>query len=208
VASLQERKGSFRVIFRYHGKQHFVTIGSVSRDEAESKAAQVDYLLMRLKQGLIEIPAGVSVVDFVLHDGKPPAGQHLLPTEQVVSLVAVRDRYLATHRQSLEARTIEGIELHFKHLIGTLGAGFPIRELKLTDLQGYVDGRAKANGIGGKRLSPATIRKEIISLRTAWNWAAKIGIVVGRFPYDGLRSICTTRSPATIGVSRCRSCSI
>jgi integrase len=187
VASLQERKGSFRVIFRYHGKQHFVTIGSVSRDEAESKAAQVDYLLMRLKQGLIDIPHGVSVVDFVLHDGKPPAGQHLLPTEKVLSLVAFRDRYLATHRQSLEARTIEGIELHFKHLIGALGVGFPIRELKLTDLQGYVDGRAKAKGTGGKRLSPATIRKEIISLRTAWNWAAKIGIVVGRFPYDGLR---------------------
>ncbi len=73
MASLQERRGTYRVIFRFHGKQHFVMIGKVSADEAEAKAAQVDYLLMRLKQGLIALPAGVDIVDFVRHDGSPPA---------------------------------------------------------------------------------------------------------------------------------------
>jgi hypothetical protein len=51
MASLQERTGTFRVIFRFHAKQHFVSIGQVSKEEAEAKAAHVDYLLMRLKQG-------------------------------------------------------------------------------------------------------------------------------------------------------------
>ena len=82
---------------------------------------------------------------------------------------------------------MEGIELHFKHLCQALGDGFPIRELKLSDLQGYVDRRAKAKGTSGKRLSPATIRKEIVSLRTAWNWGVRMGLVAGRFPYEGLR---------------------
>ena len=50
-----------------------------------------------------------------------------------------------------------------------------------------MDRRAKAKGTGGKRLSPATIRKEIVSLRTAWNWGARMGLVAGRFPYEGLR---------------------
>jgi hypothetical protein len=39
----------------------------------------------------------------------------------------------------------------------------------------------------GRRLSAAMIKKEIVSLRTAWNWAAKMGLVSGRFPNDGLR---------------------
>jgi integrase len=190
---LQLRGDSYRVLFRYHGKQHSFPLGAVSEIEAQAKAAQVDYLLLRLKQRLIELPAGVSIVDFVRYDGKPPATTVAEPgvtkgvTKAVSTLSAFRDRYLATHRDSLEERTVDGIELHFKHLCRVLGAQFPIRELKLADLQDYVDRRAKAKGIGGKRLSPATIKKEIITLRTAWNWAAKMGIVAGRFPYDGLR---------------------
>lgn len=72
MASLQERNGSFRFIFRYHGKQHFVTLGKVSPQEADAKAAQVEYLLLRLKQHLIELPPDVGIVEFVRHDGKPP----------------------------------------------------------------------------------------------------------------------------------------
>ena len=34
MASLQERNGSYRFIFRHHGRQHFVPIGKVSREEA------------------------------------------------------------------------------------------------------------------------------------------------------------------------------
>jgi hypothetical protein len=73
MASLQERTGTYRVIFRFHGKQYFVMIGKVSPQEAEAIAAQVDYLLMRLKQGLIELPPDVDIAEFVQHDGKPPA---------------------------------------------------------------------------------------------------------------------------------------
>jgi hypothetical protein len=95
-----------------------------------------------------------------------------------------RSRYLTTHRGSLEDSTVGGIELHFKHLARILGDGFPIRELKLADLQGYVDRRARAKDKGGKPLSPATIRKEIITLRTAWNCGVRMGLVAGRFPYE------------------------
>ncbi len=43
------------------------------RGRGRAKASQVDYLLMRLKQGLIAVPPGVRVVDFIRHDGDPPA---------------------------------------------------------------------------------------------------------------------------------------
>lgn len=188
MASLQERSGSYRFIFRFHGKQHFVTIGKVSPEEAEAKAAQVGYLLLRLKQQLIELPPGVGIVEFLQHDGKPSSGPPGVPAEvRALTLADFRNRYLTTHRDSLEDRTIQGIELHFRHLTAALGEQFPIRDLSLADLQAYVDRRSKAKGMGGKRLSAATIKKEIVTLRTAWNWAEKMGLVTGRFPYHGLR---------------------
>jgi hypothetical protein len=62
MAALQERNGSFRILFRYHGKQHTFTLGEVPRDEAENKARQVDYLLTRLKQRLLLLPKGTDIV--------------------------------------------------------------------------------------------------------------------------------------------------
>ena len=196
MAGVQERNGSYRYSFRYHGKQHFVTLGKVSDQEARTKAAHVDYLLLRLKQRLIQLPPGVGVVEFIQRDGMPPVsddGNGAVATE--LTLSEFRDRYLKTHRESLESRTIDGIELHFKHLIAAFGEHFPIRRLKLVDLQGYVDRRAKAKGISGTRLSAATIRKEIVSLRTAWNWGTRMELVAGRFPNAGLRYPKTAEKP-------------
>jgi integrase len=195
MAALQNRNGSYRVLFEYQRKQRAFTIGRVTEAEARAKAAQVEYLLLRLKQRLIELPSGVGIVEFVRHVGRPPAGAEEIPERSVLTLLAFRDRYLDTHRASLEKRTIEGIDLHFKHLLVVLGEGFPIGELKLADLQGYVDARARKKGMGGKRLSAATIRKEIVSLRTAWNWGVRMGMVSWRFPRDGLRYPKTDEKP-------------
>jgi integrase len=99
----------------------------------------------------------------------------------------LRDRYLKAHSGgSLEPTTVDGIRLHFKHLVATLGEAFPLASLGLAELQRHVDRRSTAKGIGGT-LSPATIRKEIVTLRTAWNWAVQMGMVAGRFPNKGLR---------------------
>ena len=126
---------------------------------------------MRLKQRLIELPPGLDIVAFLHLDGKAPADvQKVQADSRQLTLDNFRDRYLSTHRNYLEDRTIEGIEVHFKHLIGALGERFPIRELKLADLQVYVDSRAKAKGRSGNRSSAASIKKELVILRTAWNW--------------------------------------
>ena len=61
MAGLQERGGSYRIFFRFRGKQMTFPLGKVSKQEAEAKSAQVDYLLLRLKQRLIELPPGVEL---------------------------------------------------------------------------------------------------------------------------------------------------
>lgn len=104
-----------------------------------------------------------------------------------MTLGVLRDSYLSTHASSLEERTLDGIRLHFRHLVACLGERFPIRTLSLSDLQSYVESRAKTRGRRGRPLSSATIKKELVTLRTAWNWGVRMGHVSGRFPSEGLR---------------------
>ncbi len=191
MASLQQKGNGWYCQFLYHGKRHTFTVGPVSQEEAEAKASHVDYLLLRLKQRLAIIPPGVDIVDYVQFDGKTEQ----LPQADKITLDDLKIKYLATHEASLEVSTVKGIKQHFGHLVRQLGAKFPIAELTLADLQSYVDKRAKAKGRNGRKLSPATIFKELVSLRTAWNWAVKMKLVTGKFPSDGLRFPKTTEKP-------------
>lgn len=182
MASLQRRGQVFSCIFCWNGKRHWFKIGAVSEKEAEAKAAQVDYLLMRLKQRLVEVPPGIDLVDFIQHDGKPPA-----PSEDVdapsprrpFTISNLRDRYLETHAGAHEKSSLYTTRIHFKHLVRVLGEAAPIGEMKHADLQRYVEERAAT-------VSPATIRKEIQTLGTAWNWGKRMGFVGKDCPNRGL----------------------
>ena len=189
MASLQQKGNGWYCQFLHRGKRHTFAVGAVSEVEASAKAARVEELLSLVKRGLVAVPPGAGIVEFLKHDGKPPErkDESPPPSPGLMTLGTLRDQYLSTHSSSLEARTIDGIRLHFKHLASHLGERFPIRDLKLPDLQGYVERRAKAPGHRGRALSPATIRKELVTLRTAWNWGVKMGHVAGRFPNGGLR---------------------
>jgi hypothetical protein len=101
MAAIQERNGSYRVLFRHHGKQHTFTLGRVSEAEAKAKADQVDYLLIRLSQGFLTLPADADIVTFVRRDGSIPVAA-LVPRD-APTLGSLRDRYLETHVGSLEA---------------------------------------------------------------------------------------------------------
>ena len=184
MASLQERNGSYRILFCYHGKLHSFTIGKVEPDEAENKSRQVDYLLMRLKQRLIVLPEGTDIVTFIEHDGKPPdIGPTLADApRQAVTLGHLKDRYLTTHANgTVEANSLDTCRLHLGHFCRLFGDGFPLGELSLAKMQDYVNHRAKA------KISPVTIRKEIATLRAAWNWGEPMDLTSGKFPSKGLR---------------------
>ncbi|HZZ79772.1 MAG TPA: site-specific integrase, partial [Gemmataceae bacterium] len=188
MASLQERNGVWNCIFRYQGKRHWYNIGEVEESEAKAVSARVDYLLLRIKQHLIEIPAGCDIATFIEYDGKPPAPEKVQEEkQQSLTLADLRDEYLKVHGNgTLEETTLTGMRQHFKHWIATLGAKFLIGSLTLAKLQDHVDRRARMKGMRGL-LSPGTIKKEIITLRTSWNWGVQFGLLAGKFPNKGLR---------------------
>jgi hypothetical protein len=111
MAAIQLRGESYRVLFRYQGQQHAVTIGEVSKTEANQWAAKIDHILMRLKQNMLELPAGVPITSFVMNDGKRPAN----PLNHA-TFGQLRDKYLATREASLEAGTVNTLRLQLAHI--------------------------------------------------------------------------------------------
>ena len=191
MAALQQRNGSFRILFRHHGKQHAFTLGAVGEDEAEVKRGQVDYLLRRLKQRLISLPDGVDIVTFLAFDGKPPVANSGPLTRQAdTTLLQLKERYLETHGHgSIEANSLATCGLHLGHFCRALGKTFPLNDLSLARLQSYVNRRSQEG------IAPITIRKEIATLRAAWNWGVPMTLTAGPFPSHGLRYPKTDEKP-------------
>jgi hypothetical protein len=71
MASLQERRGSFRVQFLYHGRCHSLNVGKVSPREAEAWVGRVEFILLNIRQRLLDVPTGSDICEFIHDDGKP-----------------------------------------------------------------------------------------------------------------------------------------
>jgi integrase len=181
VASLQNRNGSWRVIFRFRGLQHFVTIGEAEETEAQGVKARYEYLLRLLKQRLLSLPAGMDIVTFLGHDGKPP-DTNAESNSPEITFARLRDGYLkAIANGSVENNSLYTSKIHLGHLADTLGERFPIASIAHADLQRHVTRRSATD-----RVAAVTIRKELDTLRSAWNWAKRMGYVQDDFTGAGL----------------------
>jgi integrase len=179
MASLQKKADSWYCQFMYRGQRHTFTIGKVDETEARNTAARTDYLLMRLKQHLLILPPGMDIVTFIEFDGRVPEKQQEGSSDEI-SFGELRDAFVKTFGEgAIEANTLYTAKIHFKHLSATLGEGFPMNNLSLADLQRHVDRRQRA-------VAGITIKKEIDTMRSAWKWAERMGMVKGSFPNGGL----------------------
>jgi len=186
MASLEKRNQTYRIVFMYGGKRHGFSLGTGDRREAESLAGGVEKTLMRIEQKLLKVPTGVDIVTFVQNDGRIEPVE-TSPAVEPITFAQFRDRYLATHAGgAMESNSLGTVRIHLGHIAATLGERFPLPSLASSDLQSHITRRAAMKGARGRRLSPTTIRKELATLRAAWNWAVHTGLVTGHFPNRGL----------------------
>ena len=182
MASLQQRSGWFHLHFRYQGRQYSHALKTKDRREAEAHRGTVDRLLIRIRNK--EIPPPPSDADlpaFLLSAGKQVPDS--TPTPKSLTLSGLRDRYLETHANgALEPKTLVMMKIHFRHLTRHFGERFSVAKLTPDLLQKYLGERSEAKGKKHGRISPVTIQKDIASLRAAWNWAVRCGLLTGNFP--------------------------
>src|SRR3954452_9081242 len=84
----------FRIAFRYGGRQYKKSLKTKDRKEAETIKGGVEKTLMRLEQGLLELPSGADLLTFLLSDGKTTEKPG---APEVFTLQNLVDRYLQTH---------------------------------------------------------------------------------------------------------------
>jgi integrase len=179
MAALQYRNGVYRLILWHNQRHHSLNIGPVPLSEAKAWKGRAEHLLMRVEQRLLEVPAGISIADFVRYDGKPPADPEL-ERHRDTTLHQLREAYLATFNGgAIESNTLRTMTIHLDHIERTLGRGIILSGLTLAKLQGHVTGRAK-------EVSAVTIKKEIDTFRAVWNWGERMKLVQGIFPCRGL----------------------
>lgn len=199
MATLQKIGERYYCKFMYGGVRRTFTIGPVSGNEARQWQSRTDTLLMRIKQGLLKPPDDPNqIADFLLHDGK--LHESTAPAKKHITLSQLREGYLAAVGNGvIEKNTLYTAKIHFDHLEKTYGGSFVLAGLTLGRLQDHITRRSKdvsiqrvtrkkaASGkLSRKRIAAITIKKELDTFRSAWNWALRMKLVEHPFPSSGL----------------------
>ncbi len=184
----QTQGGIYHIAFRYGGRKFKKSLRTREERTADARLRRVDENIQLVESGRLIVPGDADLGTFLLSDGQLNRTQAARPNRRLRSLREFSDAFLASIPPgALEDSTVSGMETHIRHLHRVLGASFLLLEVQLEDLQRYVDRRSKDKGVHGKGLSPATIKKEVTTLRTMWNWSKDAGYVARPLPLKGLR---------------------
>ena len=193
MATLEQRNGGYRVVFRFGGKRFSRSVKTRNEKQANASLARLEDNLSLVERGTLAIPDGADVATFLLSDGRIAAKPKPVTA---LTLDKLFDEYFKSiPPDGLEQSTIAGMQIHARHLKRLLGARLPLNEVNLDKLQSYVDQRAKEKGLRGRKVSAATIKKEITTLKAVWTWAGRAGHVKTALPHQGLKLPILTTKP-------------
>ncbi len=186
MASLQQfPSGNFHITFHFGGKRYKRSLKTNDRRKALAMKARAEETALLVEQGRIELPESVDVPTFLLSDGKLATKT----TCNEAKLSKLFEGYFGSLPEgNLEPGTIAMMQTHRGHLERHFGKYRVMKLLTFNDLQGYINKRAKDDGIRGRKLHASTIKKEINTLRAVWNWASVANeIPQVEYPSKGLR---------------------
>lgn len=163
MASMQFKNASYHIKWMWKGQRKTLVLHKVPESAALAKKQLIEGRLALHNAGLQPIPEGVDIVEYFRHDGQP---QELLVSQKLsgtLPLHLLRERYLESHGDSVEANSLSTYRIHLNHVVDTLGRDFPMADLKTSDLQKHVNRRKT-------KASVTTIRKELATFRACYYW--------------------------------------
>jgi integrase len=179
MASLQKKADAWYCQFSYAGRRHTFTVGDVTATEARRWKANAENLLLLVRHGRLEVPRGVAITDFILHDGKPPLDP-AIAVRKDTTLHELREGYLNTvNNGAIEANTLTTAKIHLAHIEQSFGKKFILAGLTLGKLQEHITRRSK-------EVAAVTIKKELDTFRSVWHWGLRMKWIDQPFPSSGL----------------------
>jgi integrase len=179
-----DASGNYFVCFRFGNKRFKRSLKTGDKQEADDLMRALERTIRDVERGRLAIPENADIVTFLLSDGRADVRPVVA---DAVTLKSLFDAYFTGIPEgSLEQSTIAGMKIHRNHLERHFGPSFAIRSASIEQLQGYVASR---------KVSGATSKKEIVTLRTVWNWGVAAKLVQGPFPGRGLKYPKTNEKP-------------
>ncbi len=178
--------GHFKICFRWAGRKLKKTVKTNDLTKAQDALARFKETLDLVERGRLDLPADADIASFLLSDGKLNGKPSDTAMPKVLTLQALRDRYIEVHSNgAMEENSLATVCMHLRHITATLGSSFRIDLLTQAELQRHIDRRARKR-YRGRPLCAVTLKKEIASFRACWNWGIQAGEVKAVFPGRGL----------------------
>ena len=196
MASLEKRGRSFRIVFRLRGIRYSRALEGQSERSAQISLLRLEETLDRFESGGLVPPPGTDLVSFLLSDGRSSVtsgavgNHHAVPciaTEQLTLTELFAEYFAKLPEGNLEASTIQVMKIHQHQLESRLGKSFLIGGLTTNNLQTYIEQRSRDAGRNGRKVSPVTIKKAVVTLRTVWNWGRQHELIDRPYPSRGLK---------------------
>lgn len=196
MASLEKRGDRFRVVVRLQGVKYSRALDALSERAAQLALLKLEENLDRLKSRSLVPPAGADLLAFLLDEarledsGSQPVNHAVAPPvpDGPLTLAGLFAEYFSQLPVgNLEECTIRAMKIHERQLEKRFGKAFLIGGLTTTHLQSYIENRSRDEGRNGRKVSPVTIKKAIVTLRTLWNWGRQHDLITRPFPGRGLK---------------------
>lgn len=193
MASIENRTGYFNIVFWFGGKKFTRSLKTKNKSEAERRKDRLEETIRLVESGRLSIPPEADIPTFLLSDG---IHEKKIEVSDRYSLPNLFDDFFASlPANNLENSTTNTMQVHKRHIYRLLGERLMVDELNHPLLQEYVGKRSKEGGRRGNPVSPTTIKKEIATLRTVWNWGCDHDKLNCEFPRKRLRFDKTSQKP-------------
>jgi integrase len=179
-------------MFRYGGRQFQRSLKTKDPKKADALKGKIELTLLELEQGRLMLPPEADIAEFVISDGRRSSNPQAAAVVTLADLFARYERGIPPG--NMEGNSLLTVRIHMKHLLRLLGGRTAAQRLSTGALQGYVNGRSRER-YRKKAISPSTIKKEVATFRSVWNWGKDHGVLTGEPPTRGLRYEKEDRKP-------------
>jgi integrase len=196
MAHLESRNGWYRIVFRLEGERFSKSLNTQSESSANASLAKIKDNLHRFELGLIEIPIDRDPGLFLLGKDKKKYSPATVKTQ--IKSVGIKKAWKifedTVPQGALEESTLSGMRTHVDHLARIIGS-LKLNQIDKPVLQKYIDKRSQESGRYDRTVSVQTIKKELRTFSTIWNWMLEEKLVKHSFPSKKLRYPKTHEKP-------------
>jgi len=182
MANLAKKNGTFLARFRYLGKEHKKSLKTSVRKDAEAAMHRVEDALHRLAVGLIVVPGGVDIGDFIVSGGTLTGPVNKPEARAVPSFAEAVEEFLGNLAHVAESNRCT-IGIHLRNLRKKLGekADAPLGRIGQRELEAFIQSRLRER-------SHTTVSKERYTVGQFFGWAVRQGYL-SESPAKGLTEV-------------------